>query len=275
MFNIPKKVLERFSKSISKFQKSIKTARDKDVNESDTVSIINSMLEGIFGYENIVDLTSELSIKGTYCDLAIKINDKVQYLIECKAIGLKLKEDHIGQAVNYGANKGIPWVILTNAIEWHLYKIRFEQPINFDHVMSINFDQINPRNNRDMELLYILTKEALGKNAREIFFNKIENVNKFIIGNLVLNENIMWLIKKELRKFAPDVHIETNDILEILKNDIIKREILEGDEAKLAKQKIDRFYKKIEKQKNKKKDLGQKPETENSSNEPENSAESS
>jgi len=271
MFNIPKKVQERFLKSIPEFQRTIKKARDKDVNESDTVSIINDMLSKIFGYERVDDITSQLSIRGTFCDLAIKGKDKFQYLIECKAIGHNLnKGNHVRQVVNYGANKGIPWIILTNAIEWYLYKIRFEQPINYDQVMSINFDQINSRSNRDIELLYILTKEALEKDAREIFFNKIRNVNKFIIGNLILNENVTWVIKKELKKFAPNVHINSNDILEILKNDIIKREILEDDEGKLAKQKIDRFYKKIERQKIKKKETEQKLETEDALSELEN-----
>lgn len=71
-----------------------------------------------------------------------------------------------------------------------------------------------------------------------------------------------------MKKFAPDVRIEADDILGILRNEIIKREIIEGDEAKIAKQKIDRFYKRLEKQKSKK-EVGEK-KFENETDESEN-----
>ena len=43
------------------------------------------------------------------------MNNKIQYLIEAKAIGTTLKPTHIKQAVDYGANEGVDWVILTNS----------------------------------------------------------------------------------------------------------------------------------------------------------------
>jgi hypothetical protein len=49
---------------------------------------------------------SECAIRGTYCDLGIKIDGKFLFLIEVKAIGLELKEAQIKQAVDYAANRG-------------------------------------------------------------------------------------------------------------------------------------------------------------------------
>ena len=126
MVKIPKKVLERLIKEIGKYQRVLQTAKDRDVNESDTVTIITDMLAGIFGFDKYTEITSEQAIRGTYCDLAVKLDGKIKYLIEVKAIGLNLKENHLRQAVGYGANHGIPWVVLTNGIDWQIYKIKLQ-----------------------------------------------------------------------------------------------------------------------------------------------------
>ena len=124
---LPTKINERISKRIKVFQDILQKAKDADRNESDTVSIVMDILADIFGYDKYSEITSELAIRGTYCDLAIKIDGKFQYLIECKSIGTELKETHLRQALDYGAKAGIPWVVLTNGISWQVHKIRFEQ----------------------------------------------------------------------------------------------------------------------------------------------------
>jgi hypothetical protein len=58
------------------------------------------------------------SRKENICDLAIKIDNKIRFIIEVKAAGLDLKEDHIRQQCDYGSNSGVEWVILTNSNDW-------------------------------------------------------------------------------------------------------------------------------------------------------------
>lgn len=63
MANIPKKVVERFIKSVPKFQKVLQIAKDRDVNESDTVAILNDIFGDVLGYEKYLEVTSELDRK--------------------------------------------------------------------------------------------------------------------------------------------------------------------------------------------------------------------
>ena len=100
MISLPKRVADRLTKQVGVFQKILKDAKDRDVNESDTVTIVTDMLGGVFGFDKYADITSEQAIRGTYCDLAVKRGDAIQYLIEVQAIGLNLKENHLRQAVN-------------------------------------------------------------------------------------------------------------------------------------------------------------------------------
>ncbi len=244
MASLPKKVTDRFNKTVGKFQKVLEIAKDRDVNESDTVAIITDMLGEVFGYDKYLDITSELAVRGTYCDLAIKIDDKIQFLIEVKAIGMNLKENHLTQAVNYGANMGIPWVILTNGIKWNIYKLRFEKPIDHDLVCSFDFLKISSRADKDQNNLFILTKEGLKKNARSDYYEKTQNVNRFIVSAIILNDAVLNTIRRELRKLSPNTKVDTDEIASLLKNEVLKRDVIEGDESVKTRAQVSRFYKK-------------------------------
>jgi len=244
MFNIPKKVIDRFNRSVPKFQKVLQIAKDRDVNESDTVSILNDILSDVFGYDKYLEVTSEFAVRGTYCDLALKVEDKIQFLIEAKAIGIELKDAHIRQAIDYGANHGAQWVVLTNGMDWRLYRIRFEQPISSDLVCSFNFLSINSRDEKDQEYLFILSKEGLTKNSRDDFYDKIQSVNRYIIGSLIMSEPVISLVRRELKKLTDGIKIDDCEIESIIRSEVLKREVVEGDAAEAAQTKVNKFYKK-------------------------------
>lgn len=244
MASIPKKVAERFIKAVPKFQKVLQIAKDRDVNESDTVAVINDIFGDVLGYDKYLEVTSELAIRGTYCDLAIRIDDKVHFLIEAKAIGIDLKDAHMKQACDYGANHGVQWVVLTNGIEWKVYRIRFEQPINFDLVCTFDFLALNPRNEKDQELLFLLSKEGLSKNARDDFYERVQSVNRYVIGALMLAEPVLSVVRRELRKLAQGMKIDVAEIDSIVRTQVLKREIVEGDEAEAAQARVSKFYRK-------------------------------
>lgn len=87
MASIPKRVEDRLVAGIKKFQPILALAKSRDVNESDTVVILNDLLAEIFGYAKYFEITSEFAIRGTYCDLAIKLEGKLVVLIEAKSVG--------------------------------------------------------------------------------------------------------------------------------------------------------------------------------------------
>lgn len=234
MVTIQKKVIERFIKKTGKFQKILKSASDRDINEADTVTIISDMLCELFGFDKYSEITSEFAIRGTYCDLAVKIKDDVKYLIEVKAIGLNLKDHHLRQAVNYGANKGIQWVVLTNGLTWEIYNIRLEKSLQFDKICTIDFLIINPRKSEDQEILFLLCKEGLSKAVIEEYQERIKSVNRFVIGAMVLNSPTLELIRRELRRMTPGLRVDASEIEVILRNEVLKREVIEGEVAKQA-----------------------------------------
>jgi len=231
MVKIPKKVSERLKKEIVSFQKILAAAKDRDVHESDTVTIIIDMLCNIFGFDKFTELTSEQAIRGTYCDLAIKLEGKTRFLTEVKAIGLTLKENHLRQAIGYGATNGIPWVVLTNGIDWEIYKIRFEQPVNFDLVCSFNFLELSTRKQEDLDKVFLLCKEGIEKSAIDEFHDHLQSVNRFIISAVIQSNPIVSAIRRELKKISEGVKVTEEEILNILNAEVLKRDVVQGEQA--------------------------------------------
>ena len=102
---ISQKVEARISTELKRYQSILASAKQRDVSESDTVVIIADMLHDIFGYDKYQHVTTEHAIRGTYVDLAVVVDETIRFLIEVKAVGLELKDGHVKQAIDYGANR--------------------------------------------------------------------------------------------------------------------------------------------------------------------------
>lgn len=158
-----------------------------------------------------------------------------------KAAGIELKEQHLQQAVNYGSNSGLEWVVLTNGVIWKVYKIIFAKPVDADFVYEFDFRKISAKKQGDLDMLYYLTKEALGKsnkNSLEELHTQKMFVNKFVIGQLLLSEPVANTIRKALKNMASEAKVTNEDILQIIEDEIIKREVLDGDKAAEARKKV-------------------------------------
>lgn len=240
MSTIPQKVIDRYKATVPRFQKILLDARNRDLNEADTVTIVKDILAEVFGYDKYAEITGEYAIRSTYCDLAIRIETKVQFLIEVKAVGLDLKENHLRQVVDYGANQGVPWVILTNGICWQLYRLRVDQKINYDLVLTFDFTALNLRSDDDKDKLFALTKQALARAVREDLYERTQLVNRFAIAALAMSEPVVDVIRRELKRTSNSLKVDCEEILTILKNEVLKRDAIEGEAAAKALARIKR-----------------------------------
>jgi Type I restriction enzyme R protein N terminus (HSDR_N) len=237
---VPKKVTERLIAGLKQFQPVLAAAKARDVNEADTVTIVKDMLAGVFGYDKYTEVTSEYAIRGNYCDLATKLDGAVATLIEVKAIGLELKDHHVKQAVDYATNQGVDWVLLTNGVAWKVYRIQFTKPIDFELVVELDFSALSHRSTRDLDMLYLWCKEGWVKSALGEYHIQKQALSRYFLGAVVLTDTVLEVIRRELRRLSPDVRIDIQQIREALVNEVVKREVLEGDRADHAKKKASR-----------------------------------
>lgn len=238
MPKLPKKAVERVVAGLKRFQPILASAKSRDVNESDTVVIVTDLLQEIFGYDKYAEITSEHVIRGTFCDLAVKLDGTLAFLIEVKAIGLELKEQHIKQAVDYAANQGCDWVALTNGTAWRVYKVTFSKPIEYELVVDLDLLAINHRNSEHLELVGLLAKEGWQKAQLGEYHSQRQALSRFTLSALILGDPVLDVLRREVRRLSPDVRVDTEDIKNVLVADVLKREVLEGEKAEAARKSV-------------------------------------
>lgn len=157
--------------NVKSFLPIIQQAKARNANESDTSNIVHKFFQDVLGWD-FMDLTSEYKIKNTFCDLAIKVDGQILLLIEVKAIGLNLKEEHLRQASAYAAHEGVNFVLLTNGEIFRLYHVGFGDKITVASVMEVNLGQ--PLALEDYTELYFLSKHSLPKGQVEEYWAQEE-----------------------------------------------------------------------------------------------------
>ena len=242
---VPVRVLDRLVDSLKRFQPILASAKARDAGEADTSTIVKDALAEVFGYDKYTEITSEYLIKGTYCDLAIKLDGKLVVLIEVKAIGLELKYGHTKQAVDYAANQGVEWVVLTNGAFWRVYRVIFAQPIAQEIVYEWDMLSLNPKNRAQVENLFLLAKEGHSKSVLHDFHAQRQATSRYLLAAVILSDAVLEVARRELRRAFPDVRIETGELREAMIQDVLKREVTEGDRADEARKRLGRAQGKV------------------------------
>jgi len=236
--SMTKRIQDRMVAGIKLLRPTIEAQKARDVSEADTVTLVKDVLSAILGYDKYAELTSEHHIRGTYCDIAIHVGEKLWSLIEVKSAGTALDDRHVKQAIDYACNKGVEWCMLTNGWEWRLYNVIFAKPIEKQLITQIDLLTINTRDEDALARLFALSREGFAKGAHTEARDRINATSKHLIAALLLtNEDIINVIRRELRKVV-DVKIETDDLLPVLEQQLIKRDCLDGLEAQAAMAKV-------------------------------------
>lgn len=245
---INQKVVDRIVNGLKKFQPLVESAKIRDINESDTVVLLTGILSDILGYDKYSEITTEKAVKNTYCDLAIKLKgEKIEMYIEAKAIGIELKDNHIQQAVNYATFGGTDWAVLTNGVNWKIFKIMWGKPVTTQLVYEFNFLALNWKSKDDIEKIAILCKEAYLKNSIDDHYNQRQATSKYMLGNLLFEDSVINALKKELKEVYPDLKVTNEELYKVVHNEVVKREIIEGEEAVAAQKAIAKANKRVEK----------------------------
>ena len=240
MATLPKRAAERIAAGIKRFQPILRSAKTRDINEPDTVVVVTDLLQEIFGYDKYTDITAEHRIRGTFGDLAVKIDGTLAFLVEVKAIGRELREPHIKPVVSYAANRGVDWVVLTNGITWRVYKVTFAKPVNYELVVEIDLLAVNHRNAAHLETVGVLAKEGWQRAHRGEDHPETPGLSRFVLGALILSDPVVNLLGREIRRLMPAVRVQASALQRLLESEVLKGEVLAGTEAETARKQLAR-----------------------------------
>lgn len=256
---VTSRVASRISSELKRYQPILAGAKQRDIGESDTVVIVQDILNDMLGYDKYQHVTSEHAIKGTYVDLVVKVDNDLRFLIEVKAIGLELKDGHVKQAIDYGANQGVEWIVLTNGQVWRVYRIHFGQPIEKSLVIEIDALSVKATSAEVIECFGSLSKEGFSKGSMDDLATTKQLTNKFTVAMVLMSEEIIDELRKELRRLSPGLSVDNEYLSNLLSNEILKRELVDSDDAKAAA----KIVQKLQRSRYRKKDqpVDHEPET--------------
>ena len=249
---ISKRVTDRIVSELKRYQPVLADAKRRDISEADTVVIVGDMLADILGYNKYQEITAEFAIRGTYVDLAVRVGNDVRFLVEVKAIGSELKDAHVKQAIDYGANQGIEWTVLTNGTHWRIYKILFSKPINKTLVFEADLSTLNLRDDDAIECIGTLSREGFTQSSMDALVQQKLATNKFTVAAILLSDPIVKMARRELRRLYPAVRIDENVLRAVIQDEALKREVVDGDGAEAAQGEMKRAGRAAKRQKNKK-----------------------
>ena len=254
---IPAKVATRIATRLKSYQGILAQAMKKDSSEGDTVVIVTDMIADILGYDKYQNLSSEHAIRGTYVDLMVSADNKPRFLVEVKAVGTELKDAYIKQAIDYAANKGVDWVVLTSGVVWRIYKVVFSKPIDKVLVCELNALETNCKGPEAVECFGYLSLEAFSKDRLSDWSHEKQITSKFAVAALLLSDAILNSLRLQIRRLA-QVEVDVEDLKSLLTDDVIKRELIDGDDAKSAAL----FLKKLQRRANSKRNDSDEDEDE-------------
>jgi len=137
-------------------------------------------------------------------------------------------------------------VVLTNGRTWVLYHVLFKKPIDKEEVASIDMLSANPKLEADQERLFLLTKEGVQKNALTEYRDRKDATSHYMLAAIMLNStNILGAICREI-KAVSDITVDRGAIEKVLREQVIKRDALEGEHSAEA---VQRYRKKMAKTK--------------------------
>lgn len=225
--------------SLAKFAAAFREARDRGANESDTVMYLVKFFEEVLGYDSLKgEISKELAIKDRFCDIAIKIEGTVSFLVEGKAAGLKgLVDKHIEQAENYASKAGIRWVLLTSGIEWRLYHLSWAENEGITHDLAWQANMLEDLDS-DAEGLWgklcLLSRSAVKDGALDEFWERKKALSPGSVVRVLFHEDTLTVIRRELNRNAP-ARLDLDDVFAAVRDALSKEALLEAGDIGMTK----------------------------------------
>lgn len=223
-------------KQLQQYIQIFQDGRQRGINEADTVMYLVKFFTDVLGYDLFSEITKEFQIRERYCDIAVKIDGQVKFLVEAKAIPLNLSDRHIEQAENYAARSGIPWVVLTNGITWRLYHLTFDQGgIEHDLAFEVN---LTPETDLEelWECLGLLARESLAGEALAEFWEQKKALCPDSLVRALFTEEVINAIRRELRRKS-EVKLEMSDVASSLRRLMNPEVLTENIKVRKARKK--------------------------------------
>ena len=161
---ISKKVSERLASQVPHYQRVVRKLKDRAAIEEEVSSAVKNIFEHAFGWEMHSEILSQDPVKTKRCDITIKLQDDVLFLVEIKKANVSLNDNHLFQVNSYAVHKGVEWVILTNGDDWQIHKTTMKRKkLESKKVVELSFTGTNLSDPVDQEKAFFVLQRIYEK----------------------------------------------------------------------------------------------------------------
>lgn len=185
--------------NLKAFQKKYFVKNLGDLDESGTRLLINDLLCMCLGYVPLEEVKTEYMIRGTYADYMVQIKGNRHFLVEVKALSLSLSDKHLRQVLEYGANEGVDWAVLTNGKEIHLYRIIFDKPIDAKLIFKVDIGD-KTLAKEAIEKLQYLHRDSVTRKGLDLLWNRFTALEMYTIAGLLFDNSIINFLRRALKR---------------------------------------------------------------------------
>ena len=192
----------------------LKRAMQDSPNEGQSRLLLDRILQDVLGYA-MSEIKVEQKIQGRAADYVLATDGADVLVIEAKRLGAPLRDKQIFQATSYAAYAGIRWALLTNIVNWQLYRVATEDKVEADLVFAIDLQ--NGLDDESAYRLMLLSKtgiarcELLEKLWRKRVALSAESLIAAILNEEVLNKIRVVLLRE---RGYPVTNQEIQDAIE-------------------------------------------------------------
>lgn len=93
---------------------------------------------------------------------------------------------------------------------------------------------LNLRSEDAQERLFLLCREGLTTDAMNAFHNYAKLFNQYTVAQAVLSDTVLNATRKEIRRLFPEIKVEADQLRDMLANDVLKRDVVDSENAREA-----------------------------------------
>lgn len=100
---------------------------------------------------------------------------------------------------------------------------------------------MSPKNRSQVEALYLLAKEGQSKSVLHDYHARRQAMSRYYLGAMIVSDVVVDVMRRELRRISPGVKIGVEELKCVLEDEVLKRDVVEGDKAVEARRKLQKF----------------------------------
>jgi stress response protein SCP2 len=186
-------------KKIVKFLPKINSAIESSANESNTRMILDQLFLNVLNYD-IDEVKAEQFIQGRRADYVLSVDDQDVIVVEAKKAGMALRDKQIFQATSYAAYSGIRWALLTNVVEWQLYRVSTQEKVEADLIFAIKLSAAMTQ--QDIEKLTLLSRAFMNHKNDELekLWHECNALSGEAISGILLTDDIISNVRNVIKR---------------------------------------------------------------------------